>query len=136
VDNTRETRPPVQSADKPWVRYALIALVCEKIIQHVVVTTAFYLNWGDIRSTVAVDPGILMVLGAVVALLFALSLWGMIARRRWAIDLVIGLALFDIVGEFVAQGAISIAITVSFLVATLLLVLALVYRRQERKGAA
>jgi hypothetical protein len=48
--------------------------------------------------------------------------------------LLIGLALFDIIGEFVAQGVISIVITVSFLVATLLLILTLVYRRQEMKN--
>jgi hypothetical protein len=59
----------------------------------------------------------------------------MIKRKRWAIDLVIGLAFFDIIGEFVAQGTIVILITVSFLVATLLLILAFLYRRQF-KGLA
>ena len=116
-----------------WLKYLLIALVFEKIIQHIVVTIAFYLNWAQIGSTVAVNPSILMLLGAVVAVLFMLSLWGMITQQKWAINLVIALALFDILGEFVAQGTIIIAITVSFLVATILLILALLYRRQAVK---
>jgi hypothetical protein len=48
-------------------------------------------------------------------------------RRPWAINLIAALALFDIVGEFVAQGTIGIVITVSFLVAILVLILALTY---------
>jgi hypothetical protein len=114
----------------------LIALILEKIVQHIVVTLAFYFNWADITSTVVVNPSLLMILGAVVAVLFILSLWGMITRQTWAINLVIALALFDIVGEFVAQGTIIIAITVSFVVATILLVLALLYRRQAEKRTA
>ncbi len=113
------------------IRYALIALIVEKIVQHVVVTLALFFNWKEIASTVAVSPGILMVLGAIVALLFVLSLWGMITRKAWAVNLVIGLALFDIVGEFVAQGTRFIVFTVSILVATVLLILGLVYRRRE-----
>jgi hypothetical protein len=111
----------------------MIALVFEKIIQHIFVTLAFYFNWGQIGSTVAVNPSILMILGAVVAVFFVISLWGLITQRKWAINLVIALALFDIFGEFVAQGTIMITINVSFLVATSLLILALVYHRQEVK---
>jgi hypothetical protein len=112
-----------------WVYYVLIFLIVEKIIQHIVVTLAFYFNWADIASTVVVSPAILMILGVPVTLLFALSLWGMIHKRDWAINLVIFLALFDIIGEFVAQGTLGILITVSFLVATLLLTLALMARK-------
>lgn len=113
-----------------WVYYLLILLVIEKIIQHTFVTLAFYFNWADIASTVAVSPNILMILGALVAVLFALSLWGMIRKKTWAVNLVIALALFDIIGEFVAQGEVCILINVSFIVATLLLILALSYRRR------
>jgi hypothetical protein len=48
-------------------------------------------------------------------------------------NLLIGLALFDVVGECVAQGLFTIVITVSFLVATLLLSLTIVYRWQVVK---
>ena len=113
--------------------YVLILLVIEKIIQHVVVTFALYFNWKDIASTVAVSPTVLMVAGAIVAVLFAIALWGMLTKKPWTIKLIIALALFDIVGEFVAQGRIDIMINVSFIVATLLLVLAILYWMQFDK---
>jgi hypothetical protein len=116
-----------------WVYYALIVLIIEKIIQHIFVTLAFYFNWADIASTVVVSSTVLMVLGAFVAVLFMVSLWGMVNKRDLAINLVIFLALFDIIGEFVAQGRIGIMITVSFIVAALLLSLAFVYRRQLKR---
>lgn len=113
-----------------WIYYLLLLLIVEKIIQHAVVTLAFYFNWTDIASTVAVSPTVLMIFGAIVAVLFCLSLWGMVMKPKWMINLVIALALFDIVGEFVAQGRIGIVITLSFLVAIMLLILAMTYRRQ------
>jgi hypothetical protein len=116
-----------------WVKYALLILIVEKIVQHVVVTLALYFNWRDTSSTVAVNPAILMVAGAAVAILFALCLWGMLSRKTWALSLLIGLAIFDILGEFIAQGTLAIAINVSFLVAIALLVLAIVCSRGERK---
>ena len=127
--NQRTTRRQRTS----WIRYLLVALVAGKIVQHVVVTLAFRFNWGNIRSTVAVDPGILMVLGGIVAVLYALSLWGLIAQRLGALTLVVALALFDIFGEFVAQGTTNITVTVSFLAAIALLILAFVHQRQEHR---
>ncbi|HEX6268884.1 MAG TPA: hypothetical protein VFZ43_01500 [Anaerolineales bacterium] len=112
-----------------WHYYVLLVLIVEKIVQHVVVTLAFYFNWADIASTVAISPTLLMVAGAIVTILFVLSLWGMVRKHSWALILVVVLALFDMVGEPVAQGRIAIAINVSFIVATVLLILAMVYRR-------
>lgn len=97
-----------------------------------VVTLAFYFDWQQIGATVVVEPMLLMVAGGVIALLFALAFWGGMAGRGWAIDLVITLAVVDIVGEFVAQGRLAILITISFLVACVLLVLALGVRREWR----
>jgi hypothetical protein len=113
-----------------WLKVALIVLVLEKIVQHIFVTLAFYFNWGGTRSTVAVSPDVLMVLGALLVILFALALWGLLNGTHWAALLVIGLALFDIVGEFAAQGRLDIVLNVSFLVAIALLVLVLIYRRK------
>ena len=112
-----------------WIYYGLILLTIEKIVQHIVVTLAFYFNWKDIASTVVLSPRLLMVSGAAVAVLFMVGLWGLLKRRDWAVSLLTGLALFDMVGEFVAQGRIAITMTVSFLAATLLLALCLAYRR-------
>ena len=114
-----------------WVRIILIVLICEKIIQHSVVTSALYFNWSNIRSTVAVNSTVLMILGTIAAILFVLSLWGLIKQQKWTSGLLIALALFDILGEFVAQGKIGIMINVSFLVATVLLFTAFLYRREK-----
>jgi hypothetical protein len=110
-------------------------LLVEKVIQHVLVSLAFYFNWTDIAASVAVNPTTLLVLGSIVAILFVVALWGMIHRERWAIGLAQGLALFDIVGEFAAQGTFAITITLSFLVAWVLLIAATLYRRQEDRSS-
>lgn len=119
-----------EASKSNWVYPLLILLLVEKIIQHIFVTLAFYFNWSDIAATVAISPTILMILGAIVAVLFVISLWGMITKKTWTVNLVIALALFDIIGAFVAQGRIDISMTISFLVATLLLILAFTYRRR------
>lgn len=59
---------------RDWLYYLIIALVIEKTVQHVFVTLAFIFNWGDIDSTVAVSPAVLMIAGAIVAFLFLLTL--------------------------------------------------------------
>ena len=119
-----------------WLRVIIMLLAAEKIVQHVAVTLALYLNWRDIRSTVAVPPDVLLVLGAIAAVLWAVALWGLARRRRWAAGLVMGLAVFDMVGEFAAQGRLDIQINVSFLVATSLLILCLVYRGRTARAAS
>ncbi len=130
-DRRRQSRLGTRDTSRPsWHVWILVILTGEKIVQHIVVTAAFFFDWRAIASTVAVNPNVLMFLGAVVALLFGIALWALLGRRSWAVDLVIGLAIFDILGEFVAQGTLMIAITVSFLVATLLLIVALLYRRR------
>ena len=113
-----------------WTYYILIMLVIEKIMQHGFVTLAFYFNWKDIASTVIVSPAALMILGALVGISFAISLWGMLRKQIWAIRLITTLAVFDIVGEFVAQGRLDIMITVSFVVAVVMSILAWQYLRQ------
>lgn len=113
------------------IRYLMMILLAEKVIQHVVVTISFLFDVGNIRSTVAVNYEILMISGGIVAVLFAATLWGIINRSNRALRLVPFLALFDIVGEFIAQGTIFIDITVSILVATVLLVLSYLQHRKN-----
>jgi hypothetical protein len=127
---TADNSPSIIRKNKiDWIRYLIIALTIEKIIQHCFVTLAFYFDWGGIGATVAVSPKILMVLGAIVAMLYMLSLWGLITGKMWAFNLLIALALVDIIGEFIAQGKIAIQLNVSFLGATALLILALIHRK-------
>jgi hypothetical protein len=124
----------IQRGGKHWIWYLLVLLVVEKIVQHIFVTIAFWRNIGGIRGTVTVSPDLLMIAGAMVAILFILALWGLLTKKKWAIDLLIGLAVFDILGEFIAQGRLDIVITVSFIVAILILIFALVYRSQTLKS--
>jgi hypothetical protein len=113
-----------------WTWFLLVILSIEKVIQHTFVTIAFILDIGGIKSKVAVSPNPLMIAGAIVAVLFVISLLGLLGARKWAINLLIGLALFDILGEFIAQGRMDIVIPLSFLAAVLILIFALVYRAQ------
>jgi hypothetical protein len=87
------------------------------------------LNLGDIRTRLALDYRVLLLAGAVEAALFAFGAWGQLANERWVRCLLMALALVDIVGEFAAQGTLSITITVSILVAFALLCLSLLSRR-------
>jgi len=117
-----------------WVYYSLVLLTIEKIVQHIVVTLAFFFNWKGIQTTVVVSPNFLMVSGGIVAILFMISLMGLLKKRTWSISLLLFLAVFDLVGEIVAQGTLAITMTISFLVAALLLILTLVYRGRLRKS--
>ncbi len=117
------------------LRWLLVALAVEKIVQHATVTTALLTNWHDIRGTVVVDYRWLTILGALIGLLFAVSLVGLLRGRHWSLRLLTILALADIIGEFIAQGTLSITINVSFIVAlTILLLVRWIARAETIRG--
>jgi hypothetical protein len=97
-------------------------LAAEKAIQHAAVTAGFILNISNLRASVALDYRVLMVAGAILALLFAAAFWMLFRNAAVAVRMLSLLALADIVGEFVAQGTLGIALNVSFIVAVILLV--------------
>ena len=105
------------------IRWVLVALAAEKIVQHAFVTWAFMADVSDLRSQMAVDYRWLMVTGLVIDVLFAVALLGLIGQDRRSLYLLIVLAGADVVGEFVAQGTIAITITVSLVVAVAILLL-------------
>lgn len=105
-----------------WV---LIAIAVEKAIQHAFITYGFTFNRFELREQVAPSWELLLFLGGIVAVLFLVALVGLLRWEPWAPRLLVGLAVFDIVGEFVGQGTIMIDVVVSFLVAVVLLILAL-----------
>ncbi len=109
------------------LRIALITVVCWKIYEHAGEALAFGMNLGNVRADVTTNPNVLLVSEAAVGVLFLLSLWGVLRNLRWTPSLLIGLALFDIFGDLGAIGASGISL--SFLVAAVLLILALAYRR-------
>jgi len=107
-------------------------LTAEKAVQHLFVTYAFFVDLGGIRSQVVPDFRILMVAGFVVFGLFAVALYGQLIDAAWSTSLVNGLAIFDIAGEFYAQGTLIIDVTVSFVVAVVILLTVHLIRRAER----
>lgn len=112
----------------------VLVLLAEKTLQHLFVSLAFYFNWQEIVSTVVVDPAVLLYLGLAAMLLFGLAFFGMWRMKAWAPWLAAGLATFDIIGEFVAQGKMAISITVSFLIACLLLFLSIAVIQRQRSA--
>ncbi|GMU41909.1 MAG: hypothetical protein AMXMBFR23_27750 [Chloroflexota bacterium] len=114
--------------------WLLLGIAVEKTVQHLFITWAFATDRFDLREQVVVPWEPLLVSGGVVAVLFALAAGGAWGWRRWAPSLLVGLALFDIVGEFVAQGTLFIDVVVSFVVAVVLLPLA--WRARGRYASA
>jgi hypothetical protein len=102
----------------------LVGLCVEKVVQHTVVTWALAVDAASIRDTVEVDHRWLIAVGAPVGIAFGVAAVAVVLRLRWSLALTILLALVDTIGEFVAQGRLSITVTVSFLVAIAILVLA------------
>jgi hypothetical protein len=107
----------------------LMILSLEKFVQHMVVTYAFMTDLSDIRQFVIFDYRIFMFTGFFIGMLFLLSFVLMTRRARFGLNLLFLLALFDFVTEFVAQGTLIIEVTVSILVAALIIVLCLLTRK-------
>lgn len=108
----------------------LVVLSFEKFIQHMVVTYAFYVDMGEIRNTVMVDHRLLMISGFMVGILFLVNIPFLLARKRSSFTVLFLLALFDFIGEFIAQGTLAIDITVSFLVASTILLILIIERKR------
>jgi hypothetical protein len=101
----------------------LLILAFEKFVQHMYVTYGFIINLGGIRLAVSLDYRIFLISGFLVGLLFLLAFILLFRGNRLSLTLLFYLALFDFLGEFVAQGKVFITITVSFLVAALILIM-------------
>lgn len=110
--------------------YILVFLSFEKFIQHMVVSYAFYVDMGEIRSTVMVDHRLLMISGFIVGILFLVNIPFLLQRKRNSFTVLFFLAIFDFIGEFIAQGTLAIDITVSFLVATIILLILIIERKR------
>ena len=111
----------------------LIILSFEKFIQHMFVTYAFYVDLDEIRSKVVIDHNLLMISGFIVGILFLINIPFLYRGKRFSIILLFFLAIFDFIGEFVAQGTLAIEIMVSFIVATIILLIIL-FKRKDLMG--
>jgi hypothetical protein len=108
----------------------LIVLSIEKFIQHMFVTYALVVDLAGIRATVVLDHRLLAVSGFIVGWLFLINIPFLWQRRRGSFYLLFGLALFDILGEFIAQGTLFIDIVLSFVVALVIVLILLAYRKR------
>lgn len=108
----------------------LIVLSVEKFIQHMFVTYALVVDFADIRATVVLDHRLLVVSGFIVGWLFLINIPFLWLRRRGSFYLLFGLALFDIIGEFIAQGTLFIDMVLSFVVALVIVLILLAYRKR------
>jgi hypothetical protein len=75
----------------------------------------------DIGPTFQFSNATMAVLNVIVFILFGLGFWGRLQGKEWHRSLIIGLAIFDILAEFVFHGFFFI--TVSVIVSVILLVL-------------
>lgn len=103
----------------------LAALAIEKFVQHSFVTFALWTDLAGIRATLAHDYRFFMYSGFLVGVLFLIGAFLLFRLKARALRLLLALALFDLVGEFFAQGTVMIEITLSFAVAAGIVVLVL-----------
>ena len=120
----------MMSTSPSWPIIVLVILSLEKFIQHVFVSYAFYIDLDGIRETVVVDYRWLIVSGLIVGILFLVNIPFLYQRKRFSYYLLLFLALFDIIGEFLAQGTFAIDVVLSFLVALLILFILILYRQE------
>lgn len=104
----------------------ILALTFEKMLQHLLTALLFVVDIPgigrpDIGSTFQLSNTTMVFLNSIVFILFGLSFWGRLRGEPWYRPLLAGLALFDILAEFVFHGFFYI--TVSVIVSVVLLVL-------------
>ena len=74
-----------------------------------------------------------MISGFIVGVIFLINIPFLYQRKRFSVILLFFLALFDFIGEFVAQGTLVIEIMVSFIVATIILLI-IIFKRKDLTG--
>ncbi len=113
------------------MRILFLALLLEKVIQHLFVSWALFADYGDIRSSIAYDYRYFLAAGLALALLFSIAFYAKLKRKKWSDALIICLAITDIIGEFIAQGTLFVAVNVSFIIAVALLMLTFLQKTEK-----
>ena len=108
------------------IHIGILLLTFEKMLQHLLTAVFFAVDIPgigrpDIGSTFQLSDATMAVLNVIVFVLFGLGFWGRLQNQKWHRPLLVGLAVFDILAEFVFHGFFFI--TVSVIVAVILLVL-------------
>ena len=118
------------------VRVVLIILLVEKIIQHLFTAIAFIhdipgIGTPDIGTRFEISNPVMAMNNAILIPFFVAAIWGIARDRRWAKILVILLAAFDIIAEFVFHGFFFI--TISVIVSLVTIIVLMRYRSEKSK---
>lgn len=108
------------------IHFVILILTAEKMLQHLLTAVFFAVDIPgigrpEIGPTLDLSDTTMVVLNLIVFILFGIGFWGRLRGQRWHRSLLGGLALFDILAEFVFHGFFYI--TVSVIVSVVLLVL-------------
>lgn len=108
------------------IHIGILALTFEKMLQHLLTAVFFAfdipgIGRPDIGSTFQLSDATMAFLNAIVFILFGLCFWGRVRGELWYRPLLVGLALFDILAEFVFHGFFYITVSVIVSVALLAL---------------
>ena len=108
------------------IHIGILVLTFEKMLQHLLTAVFFVVDIPgigrpDIGPTFQLSDATMVVLNVIVFTLFGLGFWSRLQGKGWHRPLLVGLAVFDILAEFVFHGFFFI--TVSVIVAVILLVL-------------
>ena len=107
------------------IHISILVLTFEKMLQHLLTAVFFVVDIPgigrpDIGPTFQFSDATMAILNVIVFILFVLGFWGRLQNREWHRSLLIGLAVFDILAEFIFHGFFFI--TVSVIVSAVLLI--------------
>lgn len=114
------------SKNRKVIYIGILLLTVEKMLQHLLTAIFFAVNIlgigrPEIGPRFHLSDTTMVVLNLIVFILFGLSFWGRLQGKRWHRSLLVGLAVFDILAEFIFHGFFYI--TISVIVAIVLLIL-------------
>ena len=108
------------------IHISILVLTFEKMLQHLLTAVFFVVDIPgigrpDIGPTFQFSDATMAVLNLIVFVLFGASFWGRLQGKGWHKPLLVSLAIFDILAEFIFHGFFFI--TISVIVSAVLLVL-------------
>ena len=108
------------------IHISILVLTFEKMLQHLLTAVFFVVDIPgigrpDIGPTFQFSDATMAVLNLIVFVLFGASFWGRLQGKGWHKSLLVSLAIFDILAEFIFHGFFFI--TISVIVSAVLLVL-------------
>ena len=120
------------------IHIGILVLTIEKMLQHLLTAIFFVfdipgIGRPDIGPTFQLSNATMAVLNIIVFILFGLGFWGRLQGNGWHRPLLVSLAIFDILAEFVFHGFFFI--TVSVIVSVILLVLFILDKPKGRNDS-